>query len=57
MNKDVKVKDLKHEYDKEFVPTQEYLDSMPDLQNEDFVGIPIDFVGIHNFHLPIRIKE
>ena len=57
MNKDVKVADLKHEYDKEFVPTQEYLDSMPDLQNEDFVGIPIDFVGIHNFHLPIRIKE
>ena len=57
MNKDVKVKDLKHEYDKGFVPTQEYLDSMPDLQNEDFVGIPIDFVGIHNFHLPIRIKE
>jgi GTP cyclohydrolase I len=30
---------------------------MPDLQNEDFVGIPIDFVGIHNFHVPIRIKE
>lgn len=57
MNNEVKVKDLKHEYDKEFVPTQEYLDSMPDLQNEDFVGIPIDFVGIHNFHLPIRIKE
>lgn len=57
MNKDVKVADLKHEYDGSFVPSQEYLDSMPDLQNEDFVGIPIDFVGIHNFHLPIRIKE
>lgn len=54
---EVKVKDLKNEYDKNFIPTQEYLDSMPDLQNEDFVGIPIDFVGIHNFHLPIRIKE
>lgn len=57
MNNDIKVKDLKHEYDGSFVPSQEYLDSMPDLQNEDFVGIPIDFVGIHNFHLPIRIKE
>lgn len=57
MNGDIKVKDLKHEYDGSFVPSQEYLDSMPDLQNEDFVGIPIDFVGIHNFHLPIRIKE
>jgi GTP cyclohydrolase I len=30
---------------------------MPDLQNSEFVGIPIDFVGIHNFHVPIRIKE
>lgn len=57
MNGDIKVRDLKHEYDGSFVPSQEYLDSMPDLQNEDFVGIPIDFVGIHNFHLPIRIKE
>lgn len=57
MSKDVKVKDLKREYDSTFVPTQEYLDSMPDLQNSDFTGIPIDFVGIHNFHVPIRIKE
>ena len=57
MNKDIKVSELKHEYDSSFVPTQEYLDSMPDLQNSDFTGIPIDFVGIHNFHVPIRIKE
>lgn len=57
MNNDVKVSDLKHEYDGCFIPSQEYLDSMPDLQNSDFVGIPIDFVGIQNFHVPIRIKE
>lgn len=57
MDKDIKVKDLKHNYDESFKPSQEYLDSMPDLQNEDFIGIPIDFVGIHNFHVPIRIKE
>lgn len=56
-NKEVKVKDLKRFYDENFSPSQEYLDSMPDLQNAEFVGIPIDFVGIHNFHLPIRIKE
>lgn len=56
-NQDVKVKDLKRVYDQSFVPSQDYLNSMPDLQNEDFVGIPIDFVGIHNFHVPIRIKE
>lgn len=57
MNQDVKVKDLKRFYDKDFVPSQEYLDSMPDLQNSEFVGIPIDFVGIQDFHVPIRIKE
>lgn len=57
MNENVKVKDLKRGYDASFVPSQEYLDSMPDLQNSEFVGIPIDFVGIHNFHLPIRVKE
>lgn len=57
MNKDVKVKDLAHHYDSEFVPTQEYLDSMPDLQNADFVGIPIDFVGIQGMHLPLKIRE
>ena len=57
MNKDVKVSELKREYDESFVPSQEYLDSMPDLQNGEFSDIPIDFVGIHNFHLPIRIRE
>lgn len=57
MNKDIKVKDLKRKYDNNFIPSTEYLDSMPDLQNSEFKGIPIDFVGIHNFHLPIRIKE
>ena len=57
MSQDIKVKDLKRFYDGSFSPSQEYLDSMPDLQNSEFVGIPIDFVGIHNFHVPIRIKE
>lgn len=57
MNKEVKVKDLKRVYDGDFVPSQEYLDSMPDLQNADFVGIPIDFVGIQGMHLPLKIRE
>ena len=48
MNKEIKVGGLKHQYDKEFVPTQEYLDSMPDIQNSGFIGKPIDFVGVHN---------
>ena len=57
MNNDVKVKDLKNVYDADFVPSQEYLDSMPDLQNANFVGIPIDFVGIQGMHLPLKIRE
>ena len=57
MNKDVKVIDLQRKYDKYFTPSQTYLDSMPDLQNGEFDGVPIDFVGIHNFHLPIKIKQ
>lgn len=57
MNNEVKVKDLKRTYDADFVPSQEYLDSMPDLQNADFVGIPIDFVGIQGMHLPLKIRE
>lgn len=57
MNKEIKVKDLKKDYLPGFMTTQEYLDSLPDLQNESFVGMPIDFVGIHDFRLPIRVKQ
>lgn len=54
---DAKVKDLKREYDGSFVPSEEYLDAMPDLQNSNFKGIPIDFVGIQGFHLPLKVKQ
>jgi GTP cyclohydrolase I len=57
MDANIKVKDLKREYDDSFVPSQEYLDSMPDLQNNEFVGIPIDFVGIQGMHLPLKVRE
>lgn len=57
MNKDVKVKDLIRSYDKDFVPSKEYLDSMPDLQNGEFKGIPIEFVGISGMRVPVRIKQ
>ena len=57
MNKDVKVLDLKKEYDEKFIPSHEYLDSMPDLQNGEFNDIPIDFVGIQNFHLPLKVRQ
>ena len=55
MNK-LSIKELKREYDANFVPSQEYLDSMPDLQNSEYQDIPIEFVGIQGFKLPIRIK-
>lgn len=57
MNPNVQVKDLRREYTPGYQPTQDYLDNMPDLQNGEFVGAPIDFVGISDFHLPIRIRQ
>lgn len=57
MNQNVKVADLKHQYDGQFVPSQEYLDSMPDLQNGEYQDLPIDFVGIEGFHLPLKVLE
>lgn len=57
MNQEVKVKDLKRGYDENFVPSKEYLDSMPDLQNSEFVGIPIEFVGIQNYKIPLTIRQ
>lgn len=57
MNADIKINDLKRHYDEQFIPSQSYIDSMPDLQNNEYTGKPIDFVGIHNFHLPIRILQ
>ena len=57
MNKEVKVLDLKREYDDTFKPDQEYLNSMPDLQNGAYQDTPIDFVGIEGFHLPLQVIE
>lgn len=55
MNNEVRVCDLVAKYDKEFVPSREYLDSMPDLQNSEYSNVPIDFVGIHDFKVPLKI--
>lgn len=57
MNKNIKLIDLKAEYDENFNPPQEYLDSLPDIQNGKYDDLPIDFVGIHNFHVPLRVVE
>ena len=45
------------EYKREFVPDKEYLDSMPDLQNSQFIGTPIDFVGIEGLRIPLKIRQ
>lgn len=47
---------LNRSYDNEFSPSREYLDSLPDLQNSEYQDQPIDFVGIHNFKLPLKIQ-
>lgn len=57
MNKEIKLADLRREYDRGFVPSKEYLDSMPDLQNGEFVGIPIDYVGIAGMKFPLIIRQ
>lgn len=57
-NEDIKVKDLKREYDENFVPSKEYLESMPDLQNMGgFNGMAISFVGIQNFKVPVTVRQ
>ena len=48
--------ELKREYDYKFNPDENYLDGMPDLQNSEFNDIPIEFVGIQGFKLPVRLK-
>lgn len=54
----IKVKDLKREYDKDFVPTEDYLDHMPDLQNSQYEStIPIQKVGIGDMEIPLKIKQ
>lgn len=57
MNNQIKVQELKHAYEPNFHPSQEYLDSMPDIQNAEFTDKPIDFVGVHNIRLPFKIRE
>ena len=56
-NPDTRVIDLERSYDKDFKPSQQYMDSLPDIQNGEYDGIPIDFVGIHDFKVPIRIRQ
>lgn len=55
--KKLSIGELKREYDTTFVPDQEYLDSMPDLQNGKFIGKPIEWVGITNFKMPVKIAQ
>lgn len=57
MNKDVKLRDLERSYDRNFIPDQGFLDGMPDLQNSEFVGIPIDQVGISGMKFPLIIPQ
>lgn len=57
MNKDIKLTELKREYDHDFHPDKDFLAGMPDLQNGEFVGIPIDYVGIAGMKFPLIIRQ
>ena len=54
---EVKVKELRKEFTGDFLASEEYLNNMPDLQNSEFEGRYIDFVGITNFRVPILIRQ
>lgn len=50
---------LKFEYEDNFIPSQEFLENMPDLQNGESIKgarVGIERVGISNFRLPLKIK-
>ena len=58
-NKYIDTQEFNHSYDYEFLPTKEYLKSMPDLQNGDTIKgskVGIERVGISNFRLPLKIQ-
>ena len=45
-------------YDEDLVANDSYVDSLPDLQDKEFIGAAVDIphVGIHNFRLPLKIR-
>ena len=52
--------ELDFSYDKDFVPDEAYIESLPDLQNGVAVQgalIKLERVGIHNFRLPIKYRQ
>lgn len=52
------IKDLKHTYDEGFVPSQDYLATMPDLQNSPYIPtMSIPRVGIEGFTMPLKIGQ
>lgn len=58
MNKNIKVSELSRTYDKNFTPSEEYLNSLPDLQNSPYAPtVPIERVGIHGFHMPLKVIQ
>jgi GTP cyclohydrolase I len=55
----INVEEMNFTYDSCFIPSVEYLESMPDLQNGDTIKgskVGIERVGISNFKLPLKFK-
>ena len=52
---------LKREYNENLVIDEEYIKTLPDLQNGPSslikgANVPIEHVGIHNFKLPLKYR-
>ncbi len=53
------INELNHIFDYSFIPNNQYLESLPDLQNGDSIKgsqVDIERVGISNFRLPLKFK-
>lgn len=48
---------LSKNYNPDWIPSKEWLEGMPDMQNETFEGRYIDMVGIANFRVPLTVKQ
>lgn len=51
------VRKLKRVYEKDFVADAAYVKTLPDLQNTQVHTIPIEMVGIHGFHMPLKLRK
>lgn len=55
-NYDIKLAELNRQYDKNFVVTDDYIHSLPDIKNEHCESFPINLVGVAGIKRPFIIQ-